>query len=276
MTTVVYIASLPRSGSTLLSLLLGAHPKMVAIGEVSQFFRTDPIGQERLETIPCSCGAHRRDCVFWGRVHHELKEIHSNVEARYRVVRAVFEDLYGPDTLLVDSSKSPRFLTPWRHRDDVQVKVVFLIRDVRAYTTSHHLHARRRGHTDRRRFASYHFLRWYRLNRRRDRLFEEPDLNCFRVGYEELCLYPERVLPALGAFLGVDFDSPPSRLGTLESHVLRGNRMALQPEKNGRLQYDHRWMFHRGWWLPSLLFPHIMAYSTQSVYSPLTTTLWQQ
>lgn len=54
---LVCIASLPHSGSTLLSLLLATHPRVVALGEVRlqvAKLRRDP---GKTEAGLCGCGA---------------------------------------------------------------------------------------------------------------------------------------------------------------------------------------------------------------------------
>jgi len=62
----VYICSAPFSGSTLLSLLLGAHSSIFSIGELSHFPKN--ISQNTL----CSCGAKIRNCEIWSKVLKEL------------------------------------------------------------------------------------------------------------------------------------------------------------------------------------------------------------
>lgn len=59
---LIYIASLPRSGSTLLSMLLGSHDRIVALGEFVLF------GQSLQQNSHCSCGKQFRDCGFWNPV----------------------------------------------------------------------------------------------------------------------------------------------------------------------------------------------------------------
>ena len=58
---VVYIASHYFSGSTLLSLLLSTHSKIVSIGELTGFPLTD-------EGKLCSCGSRSDRCPFWRRI----------------------------------------------------------------------------------------------------------------------------------------------------------------------------------------------------------------
>lgn len=58
----VYISSLPRSGSTLLSMLLGSHDSVCSLGEFVLF------GHTLQSNSACSCGKPIRECDFWSRI----------------------------------------------------------------------------------------------------------------------------------------------------------------------------------------------------------------
>lgn len=62
-----YVASTSRSGSTLLSMLMNAHPNVASIGELGPAY-----GQYaeiiRKEGYPCSCGMEIKQCVFWKKI----------------------------------------------------------------------------------------------------------------------------------------------------------------------------------------------------------------
>lgn len=62
MVRVAYILSASHSGSTLLTMLLGAHPDVCTIGELKATNLEDP-GRYR-----CSCGSLIRECPFWSKV----------------------------------------------------------------------------------------------------------------------------------------------------------------------------------------------------------------
>jgi hypothetical protein len=62
MPTVAYILAASHSGSTLLAMLLNAHPEVCSIGEL-QLGNLD--GGEQ---YPCSCGCLIKACPFWQRV----------------------------------------------------------------------------------------------------------------------------------------------------------------------------------------------------------------
>jgi hypothetical protein len=70
MTTLCYVASPSYSGSTLLALLLGTHPRIATVGELKgRLYGSLGVPQH------CSCGTDVADCPFW-------KELQRRVVAR--------------------------------------------------------------------------------------------------------------------------------------------------------------------------------------------------
>jgi hypothetical protein len=65
----MYITSLGRSGSTLLALLMNAHPEMVSIGEL-----TGLVSHVNPDTYLCSCGQRIKECEFWNEVGHRMSD----------------------------------------------------------------------------------------------------------------------------------------------------------------------------------------------------------
>ncbi len=66
----VYILGASHSGSTLLSLLLNAHPDVVTIGE------TAPGKMGNVDTYLCSCGEPIKDCSFWTSIVRRMQQRH--------------------------------------------------------------------------------------------------------------------------------------------------------------------------------------------------------
>jgi hypothetical protein len=63
----VFIASTAYSGSTLLSYLLGAHPEIATVSDVSGTRRAD-----RMADYLCSCQARMLDCEFWASLQSRM------------------------------------------------------------------------------------------------------------------------------------------------------------------------------------------------------------
>jgi hypothetical protein len=67
----VYILGASHSGSTLLAMLLNAHPDLTTIGE------TAPGRMGEVDTYRCSCGRLIQECPFWANVARRMQERHS-------------------------------------------------------------------------------------------------------------------------------------------------------------------------------------------------------
>ena len=70
---LIYIASNGRSGSTLLDLLLGAHPQIWTLGE----FQILPLEMKH-NRQPCGCGKDVNKCSFWETVIEKHRDILEN------------------------------------------------------------------------------------------------------------------------------------------------------------------------------------------------------
>ena len=69
MTKLAYILAASHSGSTLLTMLLNAHPDVATVGELA------PGHVEDLAFYRCSCGRLLRECPFWDRIgRHVLNQ----------------------------------------------------------------------------------------------------------------------------------------------------------------------------------------------------------
>ena len=66
----VYILGASHSGSTLLAMLLNAHPELVTIGESA------PGGIGDIQTYRCSCGRRFVECGFWKEMADRLRRTH--------------------------------------------------------------------------------------------------------------------------------------------------------------------------------------------------------
>ncbi len=70
MTRLAYILAASHSGSTLLSMLLGSHPQIATIGEMS----LSPRSMGDLDRYRCSCGQLIRQCRFWRGVQEGMAQ----------------------------------------------------------------------------------------------------------------------------------------------------------------------------------------------------------
>jgi hypothetical protein len=157
--TVLYIAGLGRSGSTLLERILGRFPGCVPVGEVV-FLWDRGLRDNEL----CGCGVRFRQCPFWTRVGEEAFggweaiDVDQVLALRRRVDRhrylaallaprlwpsfhrelrryaGLLERLYlaigrvSGAEVVVDSSKEPSYAYLLRHVQGVRLRVVHLVR----------------------------------------------------------------------------------------------------------------------------------------------------
>lgn len=164
--TILYIAGQGRSGSTVLSAMLGTHSGFWPVGEIRgvwQAIRTDEL---------CGCGRRFSECAFWHEVGDRAFGGWENVDsehmirvdagfARHRSVhrlllpplrtraadslRAYAEVLTGlyaavkqvsGCSVIVDSTKDPPYAFILREVESVDLRVVHLVRDSRGVAYS--------------------------------------------------------------------------------------------------------------------------------------------
>jgi hypothetical protein len=70
MAQLVYLLAASHSGSTLLAMLLGAHPEVCSVGEL----KWTSMGE--VDRYRCSCGTLIRQCTFWRGVQDGLAHRH--------------------------------------------------------------------------------------------------------------------------------------------------------------------------------------------------------
>ena len=156
---VLYIAGSGRSGSTIVSQVLGQLDGFVAVGELWNVWQRGLVERRR-----CGCGIPVPECPLWadvleeafgrplridpvriaalGRRYLELRALPGLLRSRGRSVDPVYRDalvsLYGAVArrtgcrVLVDSSKSPVYAEVLRLLLGLDVRVVHLVRDARA------------------------------------------------------------------------------------------------------------------------------------------------
>lgn len=283
--TVAFIASLPKSGSTLLELILSGHERCIGLGEVYEVIRLGSAipSHHRDPLCVCTCGELAGDCDFWGPLTEMLRDRRSvTSEAdRYQLVLNAARKSFGADRLLIDSSKTAAALHLLSQLPGVGVKVIHLIKDVRAWSTSHcaieekmrRAELRKRG-INRSRISRlqqkleqshwWAFRCWYRGNRALQRHASLAER--YQVSYERLCMESREVVPALCTFLDLQYDSRMLHIEHALSHNISGNRMRFQATKRTEVRYDSRWFHNTGWVLPYAVLSSVRRYNLSQVY----------
>ena len=87
MVNLVYILAASHSGSTLLAMLLGAHPEVATVGELS------PGSFGNVNEYRCSCRSLFLKCPFWQRVAEEMER--RGTDFRLTSFGTRFQDVNG-------------------------------------------------------------------------------------------------------------------------------------------------------------------------------------
>lgn len=264
---LVYIASLPHSGSTLLSLLLATHARVVALGEVRlqiAKLRRDP---EKSGAELCGCGAEIRRCPLWGRFIDECSAAATPADDLRLVVR-LGREVLGPDLLFVDASKIREPVEEMAGDPHCPMKIIHLSRDYRSWIVSA---ADTRERKKKRRRAGWleglqSGRRWWRENGKLEQTLAAVPFPSIRVGYEELVLVGQDVWPILWEFLGLDNTGAPADFAGSRNHIFFGNRMRGDAMRK-TVRYDDRWLGRSEWRSASLLLPGLGSANRRFVYS---------
>lgn len=264
---LVYIASLPHSSSTLLSLLLAKQPRVVALGEVRL-----QIAKIRRDTAKagegiCGCGARIHDCDLWGRFIRERAASAKPVEDLQLVVR-ILRGLHGPDVVMVDASKMREPIEELAEDRALPVRVIHLSRDYRSWIVSAADLRRRKG----KRVRAGWWLgfegarRWVRENRKLERAIAASGFPSMLLGYEELVLAPDRVWQELWRFLDLPAGPVPRDVSGARNHIFSGNRMRENKDRRA-VSYDKRWFTRNEWRACSMFLPRMTSLNRRWTYS---------
>ncbi|GAA1601754.1 sulfotransferase [Actinoplanes couchii] len=164
MAQVLFLGGFGRSGTTLVERLLGELPGVCALGEVVHLWQRDIRDDER-----CGCGDRFSGCDFWRRVGDQAFDGWANVDVArvhqlrdavertrhiprlasastasgevreyasyYARVYAAAAEVSGA-RLVIDSSKHSALAHVLRWADDVDLRVVHVVRDARGVAYS--------------------------------------------------------------------------------------------------------------------------------------------
>lgn len=275
---VVYIAGVGRSGSTVLDSVLGNHPLIQSVGELSRLSN-----DAWIQNFYCSCGKRSDDCPFWSAVRQswcsvnggvtvqEYNKLQGEVENFHQwpsMLRAHWKDsrefqVYAEQTVLllkaiqtvsgcaviVDSSKAVERALALSLIPDIDLRIIQLVRDPRGVVWSHKKAFAKDLENGlprdiRSQPAWRAALYWCRINLHADWLRRRlgPDKALF-LRYEDFMLDTPSALRTIGNFIGVDLENVQHTIndgGKLYfDHTIAGNRVRMKGEL--KLKYDQEW-----------------------------------
>ncbi len=240
--TIIYLVSSWHSGSTLLSMMLGAHSEIESIGEIIAFERR--LTGKAAEMHLCSCGKKFIDCDYWANIPSELQnEFGSNLpivndpelERFEKVNSALFESILDRSgaSIICDSSKDISRLGSLLNCGSIHLVLVYLVRDPRAVGFSMKRKGARTAESSRRK---YQFLEtvanWRKLHERMVGIQENVPIPYITVRYEDIIRQPERWISHILNLVGLQYESLQLERAGNNTHYIEGNRIRFNNSLN--------------------------------------------
>jgi hypothetical protein len=231
---VLYLGGLGRSGTTLVERLLGELPSVCALGEIVHLWQRDILNDER-----CGCGARFSACTFWRRVGDRAFNGWANVDvARVHALRDAVERtrhiprlaaaaqatdevreytsyyarVYAAAAevsgarVVVDSSKHSALAHVLRWTDDIDLRVVHVVRDARgvAYSwTKTVTRPETDGTEEMTRYSPGRSALLWNAHNAAFGLLARRGVPVRRIRYEQLLADPREALRELSAYAGI-------------------------------------------------------------------------
>ncbi|HXD55931.1 MAG TPA: sulfotransferase [Solirubrobacteraceae bacterium] len=280
---ILYVGGYPRSGSTLLSRVLGEHPGSFCAGETRYLWE-----RALMHGVDCGCGVPFAACPLWGEVGERAFGGWERVDAAVlteldrrtnlpqtlplhlapragRAMGRMFDE-YVPvlarlyeairtvagARVVVEMSKDPTFACLLRRIPGAEVRVVHLVRDSRAVAYSWTRRRRMPSPIGKQEFMprstpTQTAVRWSAWNAGFHAL-RAAGFPYMKLPYERFVEDPRGALEQLSAFAGEPLLPPGGRLtdGEVElgaHHMFSGNPMRA---KGGRvaIRRDEEWREH--------------------------------
>jgi len=251
---VVYFAGSGRSGSTILNIILGNHPKIFGGGELQNMRKV--YNKDKI----CSCQSALVDCKLWSSVMKDwLAEIEDDTIdsglKKWNRFQGVFtlkawmgmcfghgkntdgfnefqESTYAfyhtlqqhcEKEVIVDISKNPLRAWALEKNPNIDLRMVHLVRDGRAVTSS----LKRNAKEQRRKRPTWRAaLFWIIMNRMTDFVRKRVKHNVL-IKYEDFISQPEIALKKIGDMSEIDFSNISEKIKKGEDfniiHVMAGN-----------------------------------------------------
>jgi hypothetical protein len=239
---VIYIVGASHSGSTLLDMMLNAHPKIISVGELLKLNRVKRSKSGKPKFTRCSCGAAGLlRCEFWSRVNERVLLSHGKTledldlnghrrpaeepDGNAILFRAISE--VSNKEFVVDSSKMPRRLKHLMGFGELNVYPIYLVRDPRGQIASV--------------IAKNGLMKsifYHEVVHAQTRSAIKSVLHSI-ARYEDLVSEPEKTLGQILEPLGLGFDPRQLQWAEQVKHSFAGNHVRKQPKSE--LVLDERW-----------------------------------
>jgi hypothetical protein len=240
---IIYILSLPHSGSTFLQYCLSNQPGILGLGEVEQLSR---LKGWRDPSLPCSCGKPLGTCQLWTNLQPASQE--DPLDWYRRLSRSVAEN-YPDFAYWVDSSKTWAGISPWLQlkKDDLirEIYILFLVRDARGWALSDQNTRRRKNYPSR---PLYGALReWYKTHKLFLQLLSTHNIPHQVLSYEGLVFQNRKALTRIASFLDIQlhYGQQSSTFDNPVVHDVFGNRIKDDAVMRSQIIYDDGWLYSK-------------------------------
>ncbi|SMX47300.1 sulfotransferase family protein [Actibacterium lipolyticum] len=268
---VIYVVGYGRSGSTILDIALGQHPKIFGAGEIAAMCRHVWANNEY-----CACGARIQECQFWPDVMAQWLPQAGGVDGFFSLAKQV-EPLVSPARILglgavkryadlsaslfqgvadaagtdvlVDSSKMPGRGLALAESDQIDLRVIHLVRDARgvanAMSRPMEIDVEKGVQKKIKARSPYRTaIRWRMYNSFAERLGRKVGADKFvRVRYEDFAAQPAEEFARIGAATGMDLSAICTALEQsqpiMPAHQMAGSRIRMK--KDLTLRFDNNW-----------------------------------
>lgn len=279
---VLYIIGSGRSGSTILSAILGNHPKIYCGGEIHYL-----VEHGWLKNLYCSCGEKGRECKFWSQVLQEweanlgsvtleeycrlqkLFEVPKNISCwqrlwaerkklspEFKTYTELTQQLFSAiqklsgKSIILDPSKNPARGFALSLMPQLEVNFVHWIRDARGVAFSLQKEFEKneglgidRNYTSQALWRSAFF--WNIINLLAEWVIVQNNPNkCIKLCYEDLLTNPNLVLEKIGQLINQDLTSLAEALKDEKILTLEHNIAGnrMRMQKTVKLQPDLEWI----------------------------------
>ena len=263
---LIYLVGGGHSGSTILSFLLGTSQEVLNVGEL-KFYSEHRNPNEALNYMKnvCSCGTNAVECPFWREID---KEMDSNAKIFHyptffewiNILRIIlwplptqqktlpkWDDIYliqniyskiehenKKETYILDTSKSLARLVHLSRSDELDIKIIFLVRDIRGHVDSYQ------------RAYGKGFFRWiiqWIINNSLILYFlKKEHLDYYHLSYDLFCKKPGETLAELGNYLDIRIpENYKDTIRNTEFHVRAGNPIKNTIKNFSGIRIDERW-----------------------------------
>lgn len=273
--TILFIAGLPRSGTTYLQYVLAKYKDVVALGEVTQTVRAIRSEKSNDNTFLHNIGIKKknhwnertypvlleriRNDTFWSCIENEIKKA-ATVEDAVVYVYKYAHRRYPNCKVFVDASKHINYILPKKKLpEECNMSVIVLIRDFRGWIQSRKKHIKRTNLKKRSFFKES--LNWYYSNKR---ILKSEKVKAYPfkvILYESLVFNYKKVVDQVTCFLGL----PELYKEKSIIHEILGSETTKKlfegeqfPTKENKLFYDTSWFDdNQSYLLFPLIFPVI-------------------